>query len=130
MGPGIGTLFGAIAIVLARLHQESRWSIMLHAAPDDQMAAKASGVYVWLVRTFAFGLSGLIVGVGGALQAGFLGVVTADAFYLEVTFLTLAMLIVGGSGSLSGALVVVPVLTFVTEVLRRFETGVPIGETT
>lgn len=129
MGPVVGALFAALAVAVAWLHQESRWGVMLRAARDDQTAARASGVNVWLVRTLAFGLSGMIVGVGGAMQAGFLGIVTVDAFYLGVTFLTLAMLIVGGSGSLSGAMIGVLVLTLVTEVLRRFEAGIPLGET-
>ena len=129
MGPVVGTLFAVLAVLLAWFHQESRWGIMLRAARDDQTAARGSGVNVWLVRTLAFGLSGLIVGIGGAMHAGFLGIVTVDAFYLSVTFLTLAMLIVGGSGSLSGAVVGVIVLTLVTEILRRFEAGIPVGGT-
>jgi branched-chain amino acid transport system permease protein len=63
------------------------------------------------------------------MHAGFLGIVTVDAFYLPLTFLTLAMLIVGGSGSLSGAVIGVVALTAVTEILRRFEAGVPVGNT-
>ena len=130
LGPVVATLLAAVAVVLAWLYQESRFGVMLRAARDDQTAAKASGVNVWLMRTIAFGLSGMIVGVGGAMQAGFLGIVTVDAFYLSVTFLTLAMLIVGGSGSLSGAVVGVVALTAVTEILRRFEAGVPAGDVT
>jgi branched-chain amino acid transport system permease protein len=124
VGPAVGTGLAALVILIAWLHQESRY-----AARDDQTAAKGSGVNVWLVRTVAFGLSGLIVGVGGAMHAGFLGIVTVDAFYLPLTFLTLAMLIVGGSGSLSGAVVGVVALTAVTEILRRFEAGIHVGNT-
>lgn len=130
VGPVAATLLAGVAVILAWLHQESPFGIMLRAARDDQTAAKASGVNVWLVRTIAFGLSGMIVGIGGAMHAGFLGIVTVDAFYLSVTFLTLAMLIVGGSGSLSGAVVGVVALTAVTEILRRFEAGIAIGDTT
>lgn len=129
VGPAIGTGLAALAILIAWLHQESRYGFMLRAARDDQTAAKGSGVNVWFVRTVAFSLSGLIVGVGGAMHAGFLGIVTVDAFYLPLTFLTLAMLIVGGSGSLSGAVIGVVALTAVTEILRRFEAGIPVGGT-
>lgn len=62
------------------------------------------------------------------MHAGFVGVVTADAFYLGMTFMTLAMLIVGGIGSLSGAVVGVVTLTAVTELLRRLEVGVTVGD--
>lgn len=129
MTSAIGTLLAIGAVLIAWLHHQSRFGLMLRAARDEQTASKASGVNVWLVRTIAFGLSGLIMGVGGAMQAGFLGIVTVDAFYLDVTFLTLAMLIVGGSGSLSGAVVGVIALTAVTEMLRRFEVGIHLGDT-
>ena len=127
MSPIIGTLLAICAILIVWLHQESRFGLMLRAARDEHTASKASGVNVWLVRTLAFALSGLLMGVGGAMEAGFLGVVTADTFYLPLTFLALAMLIVGGSSSLSGAVMGVITLTIVTETLRRFEAGVPFG---
>ena len=129
MGPVTGTLVAIGAILIAWFHQQSRFGLMLRAARDEPTAAKASGVNVWLVRTVAFALSGLLLGIGGAMQAGFLGIVTVDAFYLGITFLTLAMLIVGGSASLSGAVVGVMALTGVTEILRRLEAGVHLGET-
>jgi branched-chain amino acid transport system permease protein len=48
---------------------------------------------------------------------------TVDQFYLEMTFVTLAMLVVGGIGSLSGAVIGVLAVTFVIEFLRTFEHG-------
>lgn len=130
MGPVVGMIMAIASIIIAWMHQQSRFGLMLRAARDEQTASKASGVNVWAVRTIAFTLSGLIVGVGGAMQAGFLGIVTVDSFYLGITFLTLAMLIVGGTGSLSGAVVGVIALTAITELLRRFETGLSIGDLT
>jgi branched-chain amino acid transport system permease protein len=129
MTPLVGTLLAIGAVVIAWLHQQSRFGLMLRAARDEQTASMASGVNVWLVRTIAFAISGVLMGIGGAMNAGFLGVVTVDAFYLSLTFLTFAMLIVGGSASLSGAVVGVISLTVVTEILRRLEAGVPLGDT-
>jgi len=129
MGPVVGTAVAIGSVLIAWIHQQSRFGLMLRATRDEPTAAKASGVNVWLVRTLAFALSGLLMGVGGSMQAGFLGIVTVDAFYLGITFLTLAMLIVGGSATLSGAVVGVIALTAVTEILRRLEAGVHLGET-
>jgi branched-chain amino acid transport system permease protein len=126
--PIVGTVLAVLAVIAAWIHQISRFGLMLRAARDEPTAAKASGVNIWLVRTIAFALSGMIVGIGGAMHAGFLGVVTTDAFYLGITFMSLAMLIIGGSGSLSGAVVGVIALTVVTEVLRRFEAGIAVGD--
>ncbi|AGS26571.1 branched-chain amino acid ABC transporter permease [Rhizobium etli] len=126
--PLVGTVLAVLAVIVAWAHQVSKYGLMLRAARDEPTAAKASGVNIWRVRTIAFALSGTIVGLGGAMHAGFVGVVTADAFYLGMTFMTLAMLIVGGIGSLSGAVVGVVTLTAVTELLRRLEVGVPVGD--
>jgi branched-chain amino acid transport system permease protein len=68
-------------------------------------------------------VSAAMVGAGGGLYAQFLGSMTVDQFYLEMTFVTLAMLVVGGIGSLSGAVIGVVAVTFVIEFLRTFEHG-------
>ena len=103
---------------------------MLRASRDDDVAAKASGVRTVRERLIAFVLSAAIVGAGGGLYAEFLGSMTVDEFYLEMTFVTLAMLVVGGIGSLSGAVVGVVVVTFVVEFLRTLEHGISVGPTT
>ncbi len=128
--PWIGLGFAAGAIAVAYLFQISRWGLMLRASRDDEVAAKASAVRVVRERLIAFVLSAAIVGAGGGLYAEFLGSMTVDEFYLEMTFVTLAMLVVGGIGSLSGAVVGVVVVTFVVEFLRTLEHGVALGANT
>jgi branched-chain amino acid transport system permease protein len=115
------------AIAVAYLFQISRWGLMLRASRDDDVAAKASAVRVVRERLIAFALSAAMVGAGGGLYAQFLGSMTVDQFYLEMTFVTLAMLVVGGIGSLSGAVIGVAAVTFVIEILRTFEHGFSIG---
>jgi len=68
--------------------------------------------------------------VGGALMGHFIGVINPDGFYLGLTFLMLAMLVVGGIGSLSGAVVGVLALSIAVEALVRMEKGVTLGATT
>jgi branched-chain amino acid transport system permease protein len=128
--PWIGLAFAVGAIAVAYLFQISRWGLMLRASRDDDVAAKACAVRVVRQRLIAFVLSAAIVGAGGGLYAEFLGSLTVDEFYLEMTFVTLAMLVVGGIGSLSGAVLGVVAVTFVVEFLRTFEHGVSIWGTT
>ncbi|MEH2472374.1 branched-chain amino acid transport system permease protein [Nitrobacteraceae bacterium AZCC 2161] len=125
--PWIGLAFALGAIGAAYLFQISHWGLMLRASRDDDVAAKASGVRIVRQRLIAFVLSAAIVGSGGGLYAQFLGNITVDEFYLEMTFVTLSMLVVGGIGSLSGAVVGVVVVTFVVEILRTLEQGVSLG---
>ena len=61
------------------------------------------------------------------MYAHFVGVLTTDTFYLDLTFITIAMLIVGGIGSLTGAVAGVCLLTLIIDVLRRGEAGFGLG---
>lgn len=94
-----------IAAVVAFLYQSSRRGRLLRASREDPAAAQAIGVNVTRERWLAFGLSGALCGLGGALLVHQLGSITVDQVYLELTFLTLAMLVIGGSASLWGATV-------------------------
>ncbi|WP_245492917.1 hypothetical protein [Mesorhizobium sp. M7A.F.Ca.CA.001.04.1.1] len=78
----------------------------------------------------AFVISGAVMGLGGALMAHSIGVVTPDTFYLGLTFITLSMLVVGGMGSLSGGVVGVVLLSALIQALRWLEAGVSLGEST
>ncbi len=130
VGPWVAWAFVIGALVLAFAFQVSRWGIMLRASRDDEVAAKSSAIGVVKVRLIAFVVSAVIAGVAGALYGHFLGILTADTFYLSMTFVTLAMLVVGGIGSLTGAVTGVLVVTLVVEVLRHLEAGVPVGGST
>ena len=126
-GPWPIFVFVLLTMLGAFLFQNSRFGLMLRASRDDDVAATACAVEVVRVRLVAFVVSAFFVGIGGGLYAHFLGVLTVDVFYLNLTFITLSMLVVGGLGSLSGAVVGVVVVTFVVEVLRTFETGLTLG---
>ncbi|NEK38146.1 branched-chain amino acid ABC transporter permease [Rhizobium leguminosarum] len=129
VGPWVATGGAIFAILVANLFQTSRFGIMLRACRDDEVAAKASGVRVVRVRLTAFVLSAAVAGVSGGLYAQFLGILAIDAFYLNLTFIALAMLVVGGVGSLTGAVSGVVVVTVIVEVLRFLERGFTLGST-
>jgi branched-chain amino acid transport system permease protein len=126
-GPWPIFVFVLLTMLAAFLFQNSRFGLMLRASRDDDVAATACAVEVVRMRLIAFVVSAFFVGVGGGLYAHFLGVLTVDVFFLNLTFITLSMLVVGGLGSLSGAVVGVVVVTFVVEVLRALETGLNLG---
>jgi branched-chain amino acid transport system permease protein len=128
--PWISLAFALASVVIAFWFKGSRFGLMLRATRDDPVAAKASGVSIVRMRLAAFVLSAFIVGIGGTLYAQFLGVVTVDMFYLQLTFVTLAMLIIGGMGSVTGAVVGVIAVTVFVEFFRFLEAGVPVGEST
>jgi branched-subunit amino acid ABC-type transport system permease component len=119
-----------VAIILAFAFQQSRTGQRLRASREDEVAARSLGVKVARERGLAFVLSAFFVGVAGALQAQLLGLMTPELFYLQATFVTLTMLVVGGMTSLSGAVIGVIVVSAIQEALRRVENGVDLGPVT
>ena len=94
-----------LAIVVAYAYQRTRQARMLRAAREDPAAAQSSGVNIYRQRLLAFTLSGAMAGFSGGLLAHLLGSVTTEVVFLDLTFITLAMLVVGGIGSLWGAVI-------------------------
>jgi branched-chain amino acid transport system permease protein len=127
VGPWTALIFAGVAIVAAYAFQQSRYGLMLRATRDDDVAARSSAVSTFRVRLIAFVCSAFLVGMSGALYAHFLGVLTTDAFYLVLSFVTLSMLVVGGIGSLTGAVVGTLAVTLIVELLRASERGVSLG---
>lgn len=113
--------FGLAAIIITRLFRDSPLGLRLRASREDEVVAKAMGVRVVLVRLASWTLSAALAGVSGVLYAHLLGAFSAQQFYLHLTILTLAMLIVGGMSTVSGAVIGCVLLTIAGEVLREWE---------
>jgi branched-chain amino acid transport system permease protein len=117
----VATVAAVVMIWVALAYKLSTRGLRLRAARDDAVAARATGIGVERERTFAFILSAALVGVAGAFYGHFLGSFSPTAFALPVTFLTIAMLVIGGMSSVSGATVGVLFVTVVSDLLRRVE---------
>lgn len=116
-----------IVILGAALYQASASGFRLRGSREDPVAAAASGIDMRRERLAAYVLSAFAVGMAGGLHAYFLQVVVASEFYLELTFITVAMLVIGGLRSLTGAVVGTAFVTILSEALRQFERGIDIG---
>lgn len=127
VGPWLAFAFASAGVVIAYLFQISPYGLMLRATREDTVAASASGIHLVKMRLIAFVLSAALVGAGGGLYAQFLGILTVDTFYLSLSFITIAMLVVGGEGSLTGAVTGVIVVTTIVQILRLGEHGVTVG---
>jgi branched-chain amino acid transport system permease protein len=126
---GTGLAVGCVLVAIGAAYAFDRSSIglRLRATREDEPAARAAGIGVLRERTVAFAISAGLVAMAGALYAHFLGSFDPSAFYLETTFLTLAMLVVGGLYNLIGAIVGTVVLSTVQEILGRLENGEGVG---
>jgi branched-chain amino acid transport system permease protein len=120
-------VWALIAIVCAFVFQSSALGLRLRGSREDDVAARSLGINVRTERRVAWVLHAFIMGIGGALYGQYLGSFNSSFFYLALTFTTLAMLVVGGMKSLSGAVIGSLAISFVAEVLHRIEQGVDVG---
>ncbi len=122
--------WASVTVLAAAWYANSASGLALRASREDEVAADASGINMYRHRLLSLVVSAFFTGVAGALFAHSLGVLNPNSFYLGITFITLAMLVVGGIGSLTGAVTGVLVLSIIIEALVRMERGMTIGETT
>jgi branched-chain amino acid transport system permease protein len=115
------------AMTVAWTFQRSGMGLRLRASRDDEAAARAVGIGIGRERAVAFVISAFFVGAAGALFGMFIGSFNPDAFFLNITFLMIVMLIIGGMTSLAGAMVGTLVISAMAELLRRVEEGVHLG---
>jgi branched-chain amino acid transport system permease protein len=117
-------------IVVVALSAAFKWSpagLRARAVRDAPAAAEASGVRRVTSRLWPFILSAFITGIGGALYAHYLTSFSPNGFYVAQIVGILAMAIIGGLNSISGALTGAVLISVLNEGLRRVETGVTIG---
>jgi branched-chain amino acid transport system permease protein len=118
-----------LAVLVAFAYQKSRYGRQLRAARDDSAAARAVGISVYRQRLAAFTLSGVVAGFAGGLYVHLLPV-SADSLYLDLTFITLAMLVIGGMTSLWGAVVGALAVSGIDSLLAEAENGLDVAGAT
>ena len=92
----------------------------LRAIREDEVSAASLGVNGALWKAFAFGSSAAIAGLAGCFYPGFVGTLVPEAFNIVESFTMMAMVIVGGMGTMIGPVIGAIVLTFLPELLRGF----------
>jgi branched-chain amino acid transport system permease protein len=97
-------VFGAALYWAARNLVHGRIGRALVAIRDHPIAAETMGVNAALYKTTCFGLSALYAGVAGGLSAIVVGFVSPESFGLPLSLAFLVGIVVGGLGSLGGAL--------------------------
>lgn len=120
----VALAWAAVAIIAAAIYGLSSSGLALRATREDEVAAQASAIDQYRHRLLAYTISAFFSGVAGALFGHYLGILNVSSFYLSLTFLMLAMLVVGGKGSLSGAVIGVIAISVFVEVFKDLERGI------
>jgi branched-chain amino acid transport system permease protein len=107
-----------LVIVVARRIATSTHGRALFAIRDDEVAAEALGVDTTRYKVLAFVLGAFFAGVAGGLFAHFLSYLNPSSFTFLKSIEVIAMVVLGGMGSISGSVLAAIVLTLLPEVLR------------
>jgi len=117
-------LLGAfLAVMIAVFFRSSKTGRLAVATREDELAAGAMGIEVFTPRLVAFVVSGGLVAFGGILRVQSLGSIGPSQFSFEFTILILAMLVVGGMRTVTGAIAGTVFITVGKEVTRYLGDG-------
>jgi branched-chain amino acid transport system permease protein len=108
----------AVAVLVGRLFMTSRLGLRVRSAREDELAADSLGVRVNRSRYWSWVLSAAIVAIGGALLGHLLGAISPSMFFETLMFLQMAMLVLGGMYSVTGALLGALVIGVASEAMR------------
>jgi branched-chain amino acid transport system permease protein len=110
----------AIAMFIAWRLENSRLGRAWMALRDDEDVAQALGINLIQCKLMAYGLGAAFAGLAGSIFAVMLGSVYPSSFQLLISINVLALIIVGGMGSLPGVAIGSIALIGLPELLREF----------
>jgi ABC-type branched-subunit amino acid transport system permease subunit len=91
-----------VAMILLYRMQDSRTGRAWNAIREDELAAAANGVNTVTTKLLAFAIGATTAGLAGVFNASKLTIVSPDQFLFAVSFIVLAMVILGGMGNIWG----------------------------
>jgi branched-chain amino acid transport system permease protein len=108
-------------IVLSRNIAGSTHGLAFLSIREDEIAADAMGVNTTRYKVLAFLIGAFFAGMGGALYAHQFTFIQPQAFGFLLSIQFVTMVVLGGTGSITGSVLAAVVLTLLPELLREFE---------
>jgi branched-chain amino acid transport system permease protein len=93
----------------------------MQAMREDETAAHCSGVNLFRTRVLALMIGAFFAGVSGGLWAHLVTAITPGSFSIVLAFVIVVMVVVGGTGSVTGSICAALVISLITEVFRPLE---------
>ena len=106
-----------IVFLMSRLIN-SGFGMAMQTIKADEIAAESIGIYPVKYKLIAFILSSGLAGVAGCFYASYVTYISPTTFVYNTSVTILAMVVLGGLGSIPGAIIGGAVLTLIPEVLR------------
>jgi branched-chain amino acid transport system permease protein len=107
-------------IIAIRMLDNSRIGRAWVAIREDEVAAAAMGVRVIRMKLAAFAIGACTAGVGGVIYAEQVNFISPTSFTIQQSILILAMVVIGGMGSIPGAIFGASAVVLLPEVFRQF----------
>lgn len=114
-------LFVLSLIVVSRNLLQSSYGLAFLAVREDEVAADAMGVNTTRVKVTAFVIAAVFAGIAGVLYAHFFINISPDTFDMNTSIIITTMVVLGGSGSVTGSVLAATFLTAMPELLRDFK---------
>jgi branched-chain amino acid transport system permease protein len=112
------TFFLVVIIILLQNFLRSTYGRAILAVREDEIAANANGISVFRYKMAGFVIASFIDGIGGCLYALVIGFVKPDISSFTKSIDYLIFVVLGGMGSMTGAVLASYVLTYLQEFLR------------
>lgn len=106
------------AIVLSKRLEVSRIGRAWMAMREDEVAAEAMGLNKRNLKLLAFAMGATFGGVSGVLFSSYQGFVSPESFTLMESIMVLAMVVLGGMGSIRGVVLGALILSIMPELFR------------
>ncbi|GFE59587.1 branched-chain amino acid ABC transporter permease [Geobacter sp. AOG2] len=116
--PVIVFIVAVLMIIASTFIQNSRLGRAFKAIRDDEIAAESMGINIARYKVQSFAISAFMAGVGGCLYAHFLGYINPSDFGFLKSVDMLSMIVLGGLGSIPGAVFGASILSAAPEFLR------------
>ncbi len=114
----VAFLYAIVMYLFAANLMRSRDGRALVAVRDHYLAAEIMGLNLSYYRILSFGISSFYAGIGGAIFAHYLGFVSIEEFTILFSIEFLAMIIIGGLGSIMGSLLGAGFMVLLPEVMN------------
>ncbi|CAN5454012.1 hypothetical protein BH11ARM2_BH11ARM2_28620 [soil metagenome] len=111
-------LLAIVAIAVCRNLLKTAHGLPFLAVREDETAALAMGVNVTRTKVTAFVLGSMFAGAAGALLAHFEGFVSPNMFTMDQSFILVTMVVLGGTGSITGSAIAAVLLFYLPEKMR------------
>lgn len=112
-------LLAVVTIAASRNLLKNAHGLSFLAVREDEIAGSAMGVNVTRTKVTAFVLGSAFAGAAGALYAHFEGFISPIVFKMDTSFIILTMVVLGGTGSVTGSVLAAVALFYIPEWMRN-----------